>query len=273
MIKNSRIIKNLVIINIKKEFKSYKWILFILIFFIINLISKISLYKISLSTTDNYFTWWDVLYNIIQNQYYLFYLFIPIMIYMIFKTVNSDINSVYIIRHLNRRNFYISKLLSSIIITFVFILLIILTSLIGSFGISFSPVWSETSKYIFSNNVIDMFNTPVLPIFISVILIILTCVFLENLILLSSLFIKRKFVCIPTVSIWVGSLVGFRISGYGNLYEYSLMNTNVLLHQSLSISKYGIFISLLILIMSNLILTFVSLKRLNSFDFACEVEL
>lgn len=49
MFKNRLIIKNLVIRNLKEEFKSYKWIFFIGLFFILNLIAKIETYNLATS--------------------------------------------------------------------------------------------------------------------------------------------------------------------------------------------------------------------------------
>lgn len=47
----------------------------------------------------------------------------------------------------------------------------------------------------------------------------------------------------------------------------------MLLHQSLDISNKGIFISLFAMIFLSLICTFISLKKINSFDFFSKVEI
>ena len=92
MFKNRLIIKNLVIRNLKEEFKSYKWIFFIGLFFILNLIAKIETYNLATSNQLT-FNWWDVLYNIIQNQYYVIYLFFPLFLYVLFKNIKSNLSS------------------------------------------------------------------------------------------------------------------------------------------------------------------------------------
>lgn len=272
MIKNNKIIKNLVLGSLKEEFKSYKWILFIIIFFVLNLISKVDSYDIAFKKGGD-FTWWDVLYNFIQNQYYVMGVFIPMIIYAVFKSINGDISSEYIIRHGDRKNFIISRILTSSIIIFMFILLSICISIIGSIGLDFSPRWSTISMEIYSKDIVNMFSSPIIPIIISIILLSTSLIFIANIIILSTLFLNNKFVYIPVIFIWVSSLVGFRVVGSKKLYEYVFINTHMLLHQSLDISNKGIFISLFAMIFLSLICAFISLKKINSFDFLSKVEI
>ena len=271
MTSNNKIIKNLVAIDLKKEFKSYDWIFIIIMFFVLNLVSKFEVYNISLSFGNN-FNWWDVLYNIIQNQYFVLSLFIPLIIYLVFRNLNINASDENIIRYINRKNFIISKIISSIIIIIAFILLNIFISIIGSIGLSFSPILSKSSEYIFSTGVINLFNSPFVVILISIVLLILSFTLIANIIILSSLFLKSNFVCLPAICLWGTSLVGMRIVGCKKLYGYAFINTNMLLHQSLDISKHGVIISICIMLILNLLLITISLKRIESFDFLGKAE-
>lgn len=266
MFKNGLIIKNLVIRNLKEEFKSYKWIFFIGLFFILNLIAKIETYNLATSNQLT-FNWWDVLYNIIQNQYYVIYLFFPLFLYVLFKNIKSNLSSEYIIRHVSRKNFIISKIITVKILSLSFILIIVFISLIGSVGLDFYPKWSSISIYFFSDNIVNTFSNPIVPILLAIILLSISFTFISIISILGIIYIKPRFAWIPSITIWVTSLLGIRLIGNKKMYEFAFLNTNMLLHQAMSISSYGFILSFFLMIILSSIMIYFLIMKIESIDF------
>ncbi|KEI12818.1 hypothetical protein [Clostridium botulinum] len=269
MTKRSNILLNLARLDFCKNIFSYKWIPIISSLFIVSIwtIHDV-LYKSS--NIKKPFNKIDVLFNILTEQHFVIYFYTPIIIYLMILAITSSFNSSSLIRIGSTTKWIISKIIIIYIISIIFVMLQFIVAFISSLQIPYNGTWSTFAQSfaLLPKNIVVTYESPIIALICSLILLILGFGTLGVIILISFVcFGRRKLMLLPVILAWALTIFGLNpVIDIPNYLNYLSYGTNVSLPNSMYYSSNGFIISLLVFKFFNLILILISNFRLRNCD-------
>lgn len=266
------VVKNL-IKHIKYKKLSYKWILLVVIFFIINASTIKTLNQYAQSFSMTYNVWDYILYSINNSRLYI-YIYIPLTLYVSLEELSGNNSYIYIIRFKNAVTALLSNIINVLANNILFYIILISTILCTSSNITFSLEWSElmsSGQFILNKDIVEL-GSPLIVSIAGSIYFILSLSIFSILVVFSYALIRHRILSfMPTLTLWTATIVS--LISYKNEWKFAYIYLDNLLifSNSVNLNKYGILIFCIFYIILLNSLIFLCKKNINSKDVFIEL--
>ena len=178
--------------------------------------------------------YWEFLISALTNQYYITYFMIPVFIVFIFKLIDNE-QSITLIRYERYFKYFVSLVISFIIIVIIFVTLHFMEILIIGYGLDMTNEWSQVKYQAdLMTNLVNVFTDPVKGIFWC--LAFLVSGFSLLAVLMKSLqhFLDKRAAVIVVMALYLMGAIGMRTDIDAKV-PYLFINNYILLNNAMNV--------------------------------------
>ncbi len=259
-----RVLKN----DLKNKVISYKWVILLSIFFVINYLTLINIGSYSKSVNLS-FNIWDYILYILNNSSYYLYIYIPLSVFICIDIVSSSFGDISLIRYNSIVMWILNKLISIHLNCLILVMWLLITVLLTSFNITYEMEWSSfmyTTEYLFNKDILIVFH-PIIAVILSMIQLVFSLSIFSVIITLGYIYINSKiFYLIPSLVLWV--LTIFSSKSTKVLFEdsYIYLENIFLFSKSVNLNKFGFFIAMFFFSIVNVFIFILCKLKLKNKD-------
>lgn len=204
-----------------------------------------ALLKRKVSTLD--ISYWEYIIYAMTDHYYILYFMIICYIFLLFRLFNEDEEIIWI-RSGTFIKYFISQMISILVISTMFVFLHLLIVLIIGYGLRADNLF--TNLNIDLNTFVvggfsEYFSTPLIAISITILHMIFGFTFLGTLFLFLRQFLNTKFVILSIIFLYFLMLLSIR-SDVDSLLPFIFINNYIILHHAFAVLDHQYYTAILI---------------------------
>lgn len=259
-----RVVKN----DLKNKIVSYKWVIILSIFFLINYLTLINIASYSKSVNLS-FNIWDYILYILNNSSYYLYIYIPLSVFICIDMASSSFADISLIRYNSIVIWILNKLTSIHLNCLILVMWLLITILVTSFNITYEMGWSSfmyDTEYLFNKDILIMLH-PITAVIFSIIQLVFSLSIFSVIITLGYIYINSKiFHLIPSLVLWVLTIFSSKSTKVLFKDSYIYLENIFLFSKSVNLNKFGFFIAMFFFIIVNTFIFILCKLKLKNKD-------
>ncbi len=187
--------------------------------------------------------YWEFLISALTNQYYITYFMIPVFIVFMFKLIDNE-QSITLIRYERYFKYFVSLVISFIIIVIIFVALHFMEVLIIGYGLDMTNEWSRVKYQAdLMTNMVNVFTYPVKGIFWCLAFLVSGFSLFAVLMKLLQHFLDKRAAVIVVMALYLMGVIGMRTDIDAKV-PYLFINNYILLNNAMNVLNDNFYIML-----------------------------